>query len=241
MKRLFDFLVALVALVCLLPVFLPIMFLVWKQDKHSPFYIAKRVGLNGSEFDMFKLRSMVINADSSGVDSTSSDDNRITPVGHFIRRYKLDELSQLWNVLIGDMSLVGPRPNVKRETDLYTSEEKKLLMLRPGITDISSIVFSDEGDILEGQYDPDLTYNQLIRPGKSKLGLYYVQNRSLFMDIKLCLYTALAIIDKESALEKLVALLTKQGADQDLVEITSRKSPLKPSPPPGSDEIVQNR
>ena len=111
---------------------------------------------------------MIINADSSGVDSTSATDSRITSIGHVIRRFKLDELTQLWNVFLGDMSLVGPRPNVRKETDLYTIPEKLLLTVRPGITDISSIIFSDEGDILANKKDPDLAYNQLIRPWKSR-------------------------------------------------------------------------
>ena len=126
---------------------------------------------------MVKIRSMIINADKTGVDSTSSDDMRITSVGKVIRKLKLDELSQLWNVLIGDMSLVGPRPNVKSETDLYTKIEKNLLNVKPGITDFSSIVFSDEGDILSGSDDPDLLYNQLIRPWKSRLSLFYIEKR----------------------------------------------------------------
>ena len=109
---------------------------------------------------------MKINADKSGVDSTSNKDPRITGIGRFIRKYKIDELSQLFNVFLGSMSLVGPRPNVKRDTDLYTSLEKDLFLAKPGITDFSSIVFADEGDILEGHLDPDLAYNQLIRPWK---------------------------------------------------------------------------
>ena len=133
------------------PVLLPVMFLVWWQDRHSPFYVASRVGLDQRPFRMVKLRSMRIGADKSGVDSTSAGDSRITPVGHFIRRYKLDELTQLWNVLIGDMSLVGPRPNVERETRLYTDLEQRLLTVKPGITDYASIVFADEGEILQGQ------------------------------------------------------------------------------------------
>ena len=142
MKRLFDINVSLIGLLVLSPVLLPVMFLVWRQDGHSPFYIAPRVGKGERIFRMVKLRSMVINADKSGVDSTSGNDSRITSVGHFIRRYKLDELTELWNVLLGDMSLVGPRPNVQRETNLYSEVEKELLSVRPGITDFSSIVFS---------------------------------------------------------------------------------------------------
>ena len=126
------------------------------ETRAFPFYIADRVGKDHNLFSMVKLRSMVINADSSGVDSTSSEDLRITPVGAFIRRYKLDELTQLWNVLCGSMSLVGPRPNVLRETELYSEEEKKLLEVRPGITDFSSIIFSDEGEILANESDQTL-------------------------------------------------------------------------------------
>ena len=147
LKRLFDVTASAFGLVLSSPVLLPVMLLVWLQDKHSPFYVSPRVGRNDQPFKMIKLRSMVINADKSGIDSTAANDNRITALGQFIRRYKLDELTQLWNVLKGDMSLVGPRPNVKRETDLYTPVERKLLDVKPGITDISSIVFSDEKDL----------------------------------------------------------------------------------------------
>ena len=176
MKRVLDFIVSLFGLFIASPILIPVMILVWMQDYKSPFYIAPRVGKDGNEFNMIKLRSMIINTDKSGADSTSSNDVRITPIGHFIRRYKLDELTQLWNVLIGNMSLVGPRPNVKNETDLYTKVEKNLLLVRPGMTDFSSIVFSDEGEILEDKEDPDLAYNQLIRPWKSRLGIIYIEN-----------------------------------------------------------------
>ena len=152
-KRLVDILASFFGLLVVSPILLPVMFLVWKEDRKSPFYIAPRSGRNGTTFKMVKLRSMIVGADKSGVDSTSDNDMRITPIGYKIRRYKLDELIQLWNVLKGDMSLVGPRPNVKPETDLYTNIEKGLLSVRPGITDFSSIVFSDEGDILEGKID----------------------------------------------------------------------------------------
>ncbi len=184
---------------------------------------------------------MIIKADQTGVDSTSSDDKRITPLGHFIRKYKLDELTQLWNVLIGDMSLVGPRPNVQRETDLYTSEERKLLSVKPGITDFASIVFSDEGEILKGYSDPDIAYNQLIRPGKGYLGLFYISNQSLMLDIKICFCTLLLIISKPSALRKVLNILSQLQAEQYLLDLASRIYPLKPMPPPGSDKIVTTR
>jgi lipopolysaccharide/colanic/teichoic acid biosynthesis glycosyltransferase len=241
MKRLFDFTFAFIGLLISSPILLPVIFLVWIQDWHSPFYIAPRVGKDEKLFKMLKLRSMVINADKSGVDSTSSNDKRITSVGRFIRKYKLDELSQLWNVIIGDMSLVGPRPNVKRETDLYTFEEKKLLTVRPGITDFSSIVFSDEGEILKNQSDPDIAYNQLIRPGKSMLGIFYIENKNFWLDIKLIFLTIIAILSKEKALKILVKILSKIGAESSLIEIASRKKALVPMPPPGAQKIVTNR
>jgi lipopolysaccharide/colanic/teichoic acid biosynthesis glycosyltransferase len=236
-----DIIGSIAGLLLASPVLLPVIFLVWWQDRHSPFYIAVRVGKNDMPFKMVKLRSMVINADKSGVDSTSSNDNRITLIGSFIRRYKLDELTQLWNVLKGDMSLVGPRPNVKRETDLYTPIERKLLNVKPGITDISSIVFSDEGDILKDQLDPDIAYNQLIRPGKSKLGLLYIENQSLYLDVKLCLLTAIAILSREKALDGIQKILKSIKAPDDILLLARRKQALVPSPPPGSERIVTSR
>jgi len=241
MKRIIDFLISLFGLIICSPILIPILIIVWVQDWHSPFYIAQRVGKGEKTFKMFKLRSMIIHADKSGVDSTSANDNRITGVGRFIRRYKLDELSQLWNVLIGDMSLVGPRPNVKRETDLYTREEKKLLTLKPGITDFSSIVFSDEGDILKDQSDPDIAYNQLIRPWKSKLGIFYIDNRSSLVDLKLIYLTVIAILSRDRALLKTSKLLKILNANDELVRVSLRKDILIPTPPPGSSKIVINR
>jgi len=241
MKRLFDILISLLGLIILSPVLLVFMYLVYHQDKHSPFYVAPRVGKDGLMFKMLKLRSMSVNADKSGVDSTSVDDVRITPVGHKIRRYKLDEFTQLWNVLIGDMSMVGPRPNVVSDTDLYTDIEKELLTVRPGITDFSSIVFSDEGEILEGKEDPDLSYNQLIRPWKSRLGLIYIKNQSLLLDVQLILYTLVAIISKPKALNWVTKKMNNLDVDLDTVEVSKRVVDLFPFPPPGSDEIVSSR
>jgi lipopolysaccharide/colanic/teichoic acid biosynthesis glycosyltransferase len=240
-KRAFDLVVSVVALLAASPVILPVMFLVWRQDGFSPFYVAPRVGLGGRPFRMVKLRSMVKNADRSGVDSTGANDRRITPVGHFIRRYKLDEITQLWNVLAGDMSLVGPRPNVQRETDLYTLVERHLLDVKPGITDFSSIVFADESDILKDHADPDIAYNQLIRPGKSALGLFYVDHRSWLVDIRLCVLTAMAILSRDRALDGVARLLASLDAPRELVEIARRRRPLAPAPPPGASAIVTSR
>lgn len=240
-KRLFDIIASGFGLILVSPILLSTLFLVWCQDKHSPFYIAPRVGKDSVLFKMVKLRSMVPNADKSKVDSTGANDGRITRIGHFIRRYKLDELCQLWNVFIGDMSMVGPRPNVKRETDLYTPVERKLLDVKPGITDLASIIFSDESDILANQPDADIAYNQLIRPGKSMLGIFYIENRSLLLDIKLCFLTAVAILSRDKALVKIQHILHKLGAPKELICIANRVEPLTPMPPPGGEKVVTSR
>jgi len=240
-KRLFDLIVALILIILFSPLFILFYLLIWKQDWHSPLYIAPRVGKNEKIFKMIKFRSMIVDADKSGVDSTSSNDSRITPLGSFIRRYKIDELPNFFNILIGDMSFVGPRPNVKRETDLYTIEEKRLLTIRPGITDFASIIFSDEGDILNGSLDPDLDYNQLIRPWKSRLGIFYTEKRTMLMDIKLIIITAIALVSKSYSINSINKILLKHHADENLIQATLRNRPLTPYPPPGSDHIVISR
>jgi lipopolysaccharide/colanic/teichoic acid biosynthesis glycosyltransferase len=241
LKRIFDIVLSAALLVVASPLLIVILAATWAYDQKSPFYIAPRVGRAGTLFRMVKLRSMVTNADRTGGTSTSADDRRITPVGHFIRRYKLDELMQLWNVLKGDMSLVGPRPNVPPDVALYTKTERRLLTVKPGITDIASIVFSDEGDILAGQADPDIAYNQLIRPGKSRLGIFYVENASTWIDLKLLALTGLAMVSKASALRGIAAILRRLGAPRDLIEIAKRERPLVPAPPPGATTIVTSR
>jgi lipopolysaccharide/colanic/teichoic acid biosynthesis glycosyltransferase len=240
-KRLLDIVGSSCGLVIASPVLLAAMFMIWWEDKHSPFYIAWRVGQHGRPFQMVKLRSMIVNADSSGVDSTGANDRRITRVGHLVRQFKLDELTQLWHVLRGEMSLVGPRPNVKRETDLYTPAERMLLSVKPGVTDFASIVFSDEGDILKDQPDPDIAYNQLIRPGKSRLGLFYIDHCSVWVDIQICCLTAIAIVSRPHALAGVQRLLERLGAPPELIQIAGRSAPLTPMPPPGADRVVVSR
>ena len=240
-KRLVDILASLFGLFVTSPILLPVIFLIWKEDRKSPFYIASRSGKNGTMFKMIKLRSMMVDADKSGVDSTSSNDMRITTIGHKIRKYKLDELIQLWNVLKGDMSLVGPRPNVKTETDLYTNVERELLSIKPGITDFSSIVFSDEAEILEGKENPDLAYNQLIRPWKSRLGLIYIENNSIILDFKIIIYTLIGIFFRKKALLWISNQLKILHADENLIRISKREDKLYAFPPPGADQIVKVR
>jgi lipopolysaccharide/colanic/teichoic acid biosynthesis glycosyltransferase len=241
MKRLFDFSAAFIGLLVLSPLLVVLCALVWFQDRHSPFYIPNRVGRGGKPYRMIKLRSMVVRADASKVDSTANNDPRITMIGRVIRRCKFDEIPQLWNVVVGDMSLVGPRPNVSRETDLYTAEEKRLLSARPGITDISSIVFADEGSILEGRADPDLAYNQLIRPYKSRLGLLYVDNAGVILDVRLIFLTLRSALNRRAALDRVSQVVKTLGGSPDLVRVAARVSPLQPAPPPGATSVVVSR
>ena len=240
-KRAFDLVVSLTVLIVMSPVLLVFGLLIFIEDFHQPFYFAPRMGRGHKPFTMIKFRSMSIGADRTGVDSTSSDDKRITHAGRLVRRYKIDELTQLVNVLKNDMSIVGPRPNVERETALYTVEEKRLLSVQPGITDLSSIVFSDEGDILMGKEDPDLAYNQLIRPWKGRLGLFYIDNRSFSLDLRIMLLTALAIVSRTRALAGVVRILEALDAPADLRRIARRDAPLMPTPPPGATRVVTDR
>jgi lipopolysaccharide/colanic/teichoic acid biosynthesis glycosyltransferase len=232
MKRLLDIIAAALGLVSLSWLLMPVMFMVWLQDRHSPFYIAPRVGKDGREFRMVKLRSMVIGADRQGATSTSDTDRRITRVGQFIRRYKLDELMQLWNVLRGEMSLVGPRPQVRSGVALYTQRELELLRVRPGITDFASIVFSDEGVILKDSPDADRDYDRLIRPWKSRLGLIYIANSSLWLDLRLIALTLVAVVSRAKALRAIGRLLVECNAPADVVAVAKRESPMFPSEPP---------
>ncbi|MDP3001475.1 MAG: sugar transferase, partial [Bryobacterales bacterium] len=211
---------------------------IWLQDFRSPFYVASRMARGGGKFRMVKFRSMVVSADKTGVNSTAGSDRRITPVGRLVRKYKFDELVQLWNVLIGDMSFVGPRPQVLTDAGLYTEAEKRMLTVRPGITDPASIVFSDEGDILKGSADPDLLYNQIIRPWKSRLALLYIEKRTFAVDIWLILLTAVAIVSRPAALGRVVKLLEEWGADPLLVRMAGRQEALMAYPPPGATEVV---
>ncbi|MBY0371301.1 sugar transferase, partial [bacterium] len=156
-------------------------------------YGGVRVGRGGRRFKMWKFRSMVVNADKIGGSSTPDDDPRITKVGKLLRATKLDELPQLINVVAGEMSLVGPRPQVPWAVELYTPEQKTLLELRPGITDYASLNFPNEGEILKGSTDPDKDYMEKIHPEKMRLSLLYKREASLFLDFKIILQTISAV------------------------------------------------
>jgi lipopolysaccharide/colanic/teichoic acid biosynthesis glycosyltransferase len=238
LKRPFDILISLTALILLAPIFATIAAAIWLNDRHSPFYFALRVALGGSDFRMIKFRTMIPEAWKSGVNSTASGDARITRIGTWLRKGKLDELPQLWNVLIGDMSLVGPRPQVRADANLYTDEEWRMLEARPGITDLASIVFADEGEILAGSSDPDLLYNQIVRPWKSRLALLYIENQSFLRDLQILSLTALALFSRRRALRAMTLLLDAFGASEKLKAIAARRTPLEAWPPPGAETIV---
>jgi lipopolysaccharide/colanic/teichoic acid biosynthesis glycosyltransferase len=237
-KRAFDILSASAGLLIFSPILVGVMLAIWLHDRRSPFYIASRAARGGGAFRMIKFRSMVVNADKFGGSSTAATDRRITPVGQFVRAYKLDELIQLWNVLKGDMSLVGPRPQVLADAALYTEAERRMLTVRPGITDPASIVFSDEGDILRGSADPDVLYNQIIRPWKSRLALAYIDHRSMWIDLWLIILTVAAIISKPTALRALGSLLRGWKLDPLVIRMATRQEALLPFAPPGTREIV---
>ena len=241
MKRALDLVVAASASLVLFPVIAVVLLATYLMDRGSPIYTSQRVGKGGRLFGMLKVRTMVIKADETGVHSTADDDPRITALGRILRRFKLDETPQLYNILRGDMSFVGPRPNVPSEVALYSDIERQLLSVRPGVTDFSSIVFADEADILHGSAHPDRDYNLLIRPGKSRLGLHYVRNRSLVLDLRLMCLTLIAAGAPEWTRTSVVRTLRRTGADEELVGIARRDQPLVASLPPGVTEDAWER
>jgi lipopolysaccharide/colanic/teichoic acid biosynthesis glycosyltransferase len=241
MSRWFDFFLAIIILIVLSPIFIIIAILIFLTDFQSPFFISKRVGQYGHEFNMYKFRSMKNDEKLKHIVSTSDSDQRITWIGNVIRKFKLDEISQIGNILLGDMKFVGPRPNVKVETDLYTPEEKQILSIKPGITDISSIVFADLNTILSKSKDVNLEYNQLVRPWKSRLALIYVQNRNFSLDIKLIFLTVFNIFFRNCTLKLIQKIVSKFSSDQLLIQISAREIPLFPYPPPGSKYVVIHR
>jgi lipopolysaccharide/colanic/teichoic acid biosynthesis glycosyltransferase len=188
-KRFSDFIISLIVLIIFSPLFLILGILIKKDTEGPVFYRQVRIGKNGKPFRIFKFRTMVNNADKSGVTSTKDDDVRITKMGKFIRKYNLDELAQFINVLKGEMSIVGPRPEIPYYVNMFTEEEKIILSVRPGITDWACIWNPDEGKLLAGSDDPDRDYLEKIRPEKIRLQLKYVKEHSLWIDFKIMLMT----------------------------------------------------
>ena len=190
-----DILLAGVGLVALCPFLFLIGAMIDLNDRGPVFYRAKRVGREGNEFTMYKFRTMIVHADSRGASSTTLDDVRITSVGRVLRKWKLDELAQLLNVFMGSMSLVGPRPQVRWAVDKYSSREKNLLAIRPGITDFASLAFPNEEEILKGSSDPDADYMEKIHPLKIQLSLKYLKEMSLWVDMIIILHTVSRVMN----------------------------------------------
>lgn len=194
LKRLFDIFWSFTGLIVLSPLLFAIALVIKISSPGPIFYRGRRVGQYGTPFRMYKFRTMVINAEKIGGPSTAADDPRVTPIGKALRKYKLDELPQLINVFTGEMSFVGPRPEVQEVVDVYGEKEKPLLQLKPGITDYASLWNIDEGIILKGSKDPHKAYMEKIWPTKVKLQLKYLREQSLWTDIKIILKTLKHII-----------------------------------------------
>ena len=194
-KRLFDLVFVIPGLIILSPVFLVVGFLIKSKDGGSIFFKQTRVGKEGKHFKVLKFRTMVVDAEKLGAKVTTGNDPRITPVGAFLRKYKLDELPQLLNVLIGNMSLVGPRPEVPEYVEFYPQETKDIIFsVHPGITDTASIEFVNENELLTDSKDPIEDYKNKVLPIKLGYSMDYVKTRSLWVDFKLILKTVSAIV-----------------------------------------------
>lgn len=189
LKRLSDIAISSLALLVLFPLFVILAILIKVGSKGPIFFRGVRIGLDGKPFRIFKFRTMVMDADKLGPSSSTSDDPRITKIGRFIRRFNLDELPQFLNVLKGEMSIVGPRPQVSWAVELYTEEERTILSVRPGITDWATIWIRDEGELLRGSTDPDKDYLEKIWPEKRRLQLEYVRNHSVWVDLQIMFKT----------------------------------------------------
>ena len=190
-KRIFDFLVSLLGIIILSPIFVIVSIAIKLDSRGNILFLQKRVGRYGEEFNIYKFRTMVTDAEKLGKQITIGKDNRITKVGAFLRKFKIDELPQLFNVLKGDMSLVGPRPEVPKYVSLYTEEQKKVLNVRPGITDIASLRYKDENDILGKVENPEEYYINVIMKDKLNLNLEYIEKSNIIFDIYLIIKTIL--------------------------------------------------
>lgn len=194
MIRLFDILFSLLGLLLLSPLFVVIYLLIIAESKGGAFYIQERIGKNGKPFGLYKFRSMRVGSDAEGLLTVGERDNRITRIGYVLRKTKIDELPQLLNVLKGDMSLVGPRPEVKKYTDMYTDEQRKVLSVRPGITDYASIEYVNENELLSKADDPEQMYIEKVMPDKIKLNMKYLEHYTVGEYFKIIFLTFKSLV-----------------------------------------------
>ena len=190
LKRLFDIVFSIIILIVLFPLFLIISLWIIIDDGFPVFYLQERIGKDFKPFKLIKFRTMYKDADKKGLLTVSSKDNRITPSGYYLRKFKLDELPQFINVLKEEMSIVGPRPEVKKYVELYNDDQKKVLSVKPGITDEASLKYIDENDVLAHSENPEWTYINEVMPEKLKINLQYIKNQNLLYDLKIIFWTA---------------------------------------------------
>lgn len=194
LSRSIQYFLALIGVLLLSPIFVLIAIWILLDSNGSFIYKQKRIGLNGKEFNIYKFRTMYVNSDKKGLLTTSDQDSRITQAGKTLRKYKLDELPQLFNVLNGTMNLVGPRPEVSKYVELYNSIQRKVLEEKPGITDYASLEFSNENEILAKYEDPEKAYMEILMPQKLELNLKYIQEKSFLIDIQIIFKTIMKIL-----------------------------------------------
>lgn len=222
MKRVFDIAGSLIGLIMLTPLFLVVAIIILSTSKGGIFFRGTRVGQNGKPFRIFKFRSMVKDAEKIGKFNVGDNDDRVTSIGHFLRNTKIDELPQIINVLIGNMSFVGPRPEVQFYVDLYNEDEKQILNSKPGITDWASIAHFDQFEIFTKATDPDEAYLNHIRPLKIKLQLYYIKNKSFLSDIKILYWTIYKVLSRTQRLPNeitsLIVAYEKEMKDANKIE-----------------------
>ena len=195
LKRIFDIVISFTGLLVLFPLFVIFALFIILNSGFPVFYFQKRVGKNGADFSIWKFRTMKKGSDKSGSLTVGEKDPRITEIGQFLRSYKIDELPQLFNVLTGSMSLVGPRPEVRKYVEMYNAEQKKVLLVKPGITDYASIVYSNENSLLSNAEDPEQLYINKVMPAKLKLNLKYIEDKNFFRDVNIILKTIGKILD----------------------------------------------
>jgi lipopolysaccharide/colanic/teichoic acid biosynthesis glycosyltransferase len=215
-KRCFDIMAAGLLLIFVLPLILLVALAVFAQDRQWPFYVATRVGLNGRPFRMYKIRSMIQGADSVECDIVGAGDRRVTPLGWRIRRYKLDELPQLCNILLGQMSMVGPRPNTPRHVEMLDEQERELLKVKPGLTDLSSVAFFQQASLFGDSHDTEADYLVRMRPLKTALGVWYTRHGNSFSDVAVLLITALSFLHYHASIKAIDWLLAAHAAPMPL-------------------------
>lgn len=216
MKRIFDLIVSLVVLIILLPIFILISIVIVFTSRGGVFFRGERVGKNGKNFKIFKFRSMKVDSEGNGKWNVGNNDPRVTKVGIFLRKTKLDELPQLINVIKGDMSLVGPRPELRYYIDKYSDREMPILDLRPGVTDWASLVNIAQFEVFTKAEDPDVAYEKYIRPIKLNLQLYYRYNHSFFGDFEVLIWTVIKVLTKNNKLPKKIKSLLEDSNGEKL-------------------------